>query len=258
MLQKATIEHRYEDFKDGVTPNKDAAKQHRTDLQVDELEAIFESPGLHIDELRAISQTRTKTHEESLSLRKAYALYTFGEPDPEPGSGSLVLPIDRKHKAFMDVGNQVAFRRLCAMKNPQFKTFNDYIEKQLVDSKQDFDPNLQEHSSALELGLCDLLIAFGFDGPFDTRSVDATDHSRKLLKHKVADINVLKKGERFMPSNEIMAAIKILRDEWHIFPKQIKTERGKYRLEKTKTAVLWPDPSWEAYTRYIDFCHAIR
>ena len=158
----------------------------------------------------------------------------------------------------MDVGNQVAFRRLCAMKNPQFETFTDYIEKQLVDSKQDFDPNLQEHNSALELGLCNLLTAFGFDGPFDTRPVDVTEHNRNLLKQKVADINVLKKGKRFMPSNEIMAAIKILRDEWHIFPKQSKTERGKYRLEKTKTAALWPDPSWEAYTRYIDFCHAIR
>ena len=260
-LQKATIEHRYEDFKDGATPNKDAAKQHRADLQVDELEAIFESRDLHIDELRAISQTRTKTHEESLSLRKAYALYTFGEetsePDDESG-GALVLPIDRKHKAFMDVGNQVAFRRLCAMKNPQFETFNDYIEKQLVDSKQDFDPNLQEHNSALELGLCNLLTAFGFDGPFDTRAVDVTEHVRKLLTHKVADINVLKKGKRFMPSNGVMAAIKILRDEWHIFPKQSKTQRGKYCLEKTKTATLWPDPSWGAYTRYIDFCHAIR
>ena len=61
-----------------------------------------------------------------------------------------------------------------------------------------------------------------------------------------------------MPSNGIMAAIKILRDEWHIFPKQIKTERGKCRLEKTKTAALWPEPSWESYTRYINFCQAIR
>ena len=99
-----------------------------------------------------------------------------------------MLPIDRKHKAFLDVGNQVAFRRLCAMKNPQFETFNDYIEKQLVDSKQDFDPNLQEHNSALELGLCNLLAAVGLDSPFDTRSVDVTEHSRNLLKHKVADI----------------------------------------------------------------------
>ena len=61
-----------------------------------------------------------------------------------------------------------------------------------------------------------------------------------------------------MPSNGVMAAIKILRDEWHIFPKQSKTQRGKYCLDKTKTAALWPDPSWGAYTRYIDFCHAIR
>ena len=103
-----------------------------------------------------------------------------------------------------------------------------------------------------------MLTAFGFDGPFDTRAVDVTEHVRKLLTHKVADINVLKKGKRFMPSNGVMAAIKILRDEWHIFPKQSKTERGKYSLEKTKTAALWPGPSWEAYTRYIDFCHAIR
>ena len=61
-----------------------------------------------------------------------------------------------------------------------------------------------------------------------------------------------------MPNNEIMAAIKLLRDEWHVFPKHSKIERGKYRLEKTKAAALWPEPSWEAYARYIDFCHAVR
>ena len=256
-LQKATVVHRYEEFREKETPHTDAAKQHRAEARSDELTSIFESPDLHIDELRLISQTQNRTHEEALALRKAYARYTFGVSDDD---GSQVLPADRNDKAFLDVDNQKKFRRLCAMKNPQFETFQDYIEKQLVDSTQDFDPNLQEHNPALELGLCNLLVTFGFDGPFDTREVELTERQVKILEHKVADINNLKSGKRFAPKNSIMAAVKLLQHNWHVFPKQNtkRNQRNKFRLVTTKTAKLWPEPSWEIYQRYIDFTHALQ
>ena len=255
-LQKAAIEHRYEYFKESITPHKDAAKQHRVDLKFNQVEELFKAPDLHIDKLREIAQTRVKTHEQHLALQKAHALHTFGRAEDE--LNSLVLPNHCKDKAFLDVSNQVAFRRLCAMKNPKYENFSDYIQKQLTDSQQDFNVNLQEHNAALELGLCNLLTTFGFDGPFDPRSVNMNEHKIKILNEKVADINLLKKGKRSTPNNAIMAAIKILRDEWHIFPKQSKNRGKQYYLKKTKTAALWPEPTWNAHTRYCGFCESLR
>jgi hypothetical protein len=228
----------------------ETADDIRMEITNEESMAIIDARILTMDELRVLRSKKSTnlTKEDQHSIHRAYTVATFGD--------IVVDNIGADHMAITNIKNQMKFRELCLMDEPnnsflcklfggEAKTFEDYVD-------------IGHHKPAEQYAMCMILNTFGFNSITDKTTVTLDDEKRVKTDDTVKGYKrLMKTGQKVSVVVDcIKAAVAITGQQWGINPKQV-VQKGKkakqYTLEPCGDGLHWGTPTWERHKAYQEY-----
>ena len=243
LKQRATVENTFLCLADNEALIAKMIRAEREMLCTTRAKNITSAECLDMTKLRTIHRQQVSTDDERNALSRAYACATFGEEG--------IKSMDAIH--FTDMHLQAKYRTVCALANPAM-SIPEIIHARLTREQDITDLVGAKNSQMVQLILYEMLIAYGFSGPFDTSTVEVSPQEYVVLWDKLlalcSQLKKLTSGRGLAPENPFRAASAYLSSNWHITPSN-KQHTKMYTLTSCKPK--WPEQYWENHKRYAVF-----
>jgi hypothetical protein len=250
-LQQATLENTFEILEEDeeVSMTK-TAEEIKGEIETDESSAIMNARVLTMTELQILRNKNSTEHtkEDQHMLNRAYTLATFGD--------DIFNNIGGDHRAITNIKNQVKFRDLCSMDEPD----NGYLKNLYGNNDKTFEYYIDagRHRPAELRGVFEMMNWLGFTSITDGSTITVDDEIRAGLEWAVLGYKRLMKTGRCdrVDADSLRSAISTIRQQWSYKPIQVgrKGEKGnQYKIGPCGDAVHWGTPTWGQYTSYHEF-----
>jgi hypothetical protein len=250
-LQQATLENTLELLEEDeeVSMTK-TAEEIKGEIKTDESSAIMNARVLTMTELQILRNKNSTEHtkEDQHMLNRAYTLATFGD--------DIFNNIGEDHQAITNIKNQVKFRDLCSMDEPD----NGYLKNLYGNNDKTFEYYIDagRHRPAELRGVFEMMNWLGFTSITDGSTITVDDEMRAGLEWAVLGYKRLMKSGRCdrVDADSLRSAISTIRQQWSYKPIQVGRKGGKenqYKIGPCGDAVHWGTPTWGQYMSYHEF-----
>jgi hypothetical protein len=203
-----------------------------------------------MDELKVLRNKKSTEHtrEEQNILNRAYMVATYGE--------DVVDNIGTERRAITNIKNQIKFRELCSMDEPE----NGFLHKLFRGDGRSFEyyMDAKHHKPAEQLAIFKIIDGFGFVSLTDKTIITMDDEKRVEIGDAVQGYKrLVKTGRKERPdADSLRSALAILRQQWSVKPIQLgrKGEKAaQYTIGPCGDGLHWGTPTWEKHLSYREF-----
>jgi hypothetical protein len=203
-----------------------------------------------MDELKVLRNKKSTEHtrEEQNILNRAYMVATYGE--------DVVDNIGTERRAITNIKNQIKFRELCSMDEPE----NGFLHKLFRGDGRSFEyyMDAKHHKPAEQLAIFKIVDGFGFVSLTDKTIITMDDEKRVEIGDAVQGYKrLVKTGRKERPdADSLRSALAILRQQWSVKPIQLgrKGEKAaQYTIGPCGDGLHWGTPTWEKHLSYREF-----